>query len=313
MKALSIRGLTKTYRNGVQALHGIDLDVEEGDFFALLGPNGAGKTTAIGIVMSLVTKSGGTVAVFGHDIDRELDLAKSCIGLVPQEINFNQFEKVFTIVVNQAGFYGLPRRLALERAEQYLRQLQLWDKRDSIARSLSGGMKRRLMIARALVHEPRLLILDEPTAGVDIEIRRSMWDYLRQINAAGTTIILTTHYLEEAESLCRHVAIIDEGAIIEDAPMRTVLRKLQREVFVLSLEEPITAAPVLEGFETRLLNDGELEVAKGPDHNLNDLFAQLARHHITVQSLRNKANRLEELFMRLVESKAAGQQQSVPA
>jgi ABC-2 type transport system ATP-binding protein len=202
MQALSIRGLAKTYANGVQALKGIDLDVEEGDFFALLGPNGAGKTTAIGIVTSLVTKSAGSVAVFGHDIDRELERAKSCIGLVPQEINFNMFEKVFTIVVNQAGFYGIPRR-AVERAERCLRQLQLWDKRDAIARSLSGGMKRRLMIARALMHEPRLLILDEPTAGVDIEIRRSMWVFLREINASGTTIILTTHYLEEAESLCR--------------------------------------------------------------------------------------------------------------
>jgi len=208
MKALSIRGLTKTYRNGVTALRGIDLDVAEGDFFALLGPNGAGKTTTIGIIVSLVTKSGGQVSVFGHDIDRALDHAKSCIGLVPQEINFNQFEKVFTIIVNQAGFYGIPRRIALERAEKYLKQLQLWEKREEVARSLSGGMKRRLMIARALVHEPRLLILDEPTAGVDIEIRRSMWAFLRGINEQGTTIILTTHYLEEAESLCRHIAIM---------------------------------------------------------------------------------------------------------
>jgi len=313
MQALTIRNLSKTYANGNVALKGIDLAVEAGDFYALLGPNGAGKTTAIGIISSLVNKSGGEVEIFGHSIDTDLESAKACIGLVPQEINLNLWDSVYNVVLNQAGYYGLPRHLAQQRTEKYLQELRLWDRRKQQARSLSGGMKRRLMIARALVHEPKLLILDEPTAGVDIEIRRSMWDYLRQINAAGTTIILTTHYLEEAESLCRHVAIIDEGAIIEDAPMRTVLRKLQREVFVLSLEEPITAAPVLEGFETRLLDDGELEVAKGPDHNLNDLFAQLARHHITVQSLRNKANRLEELFMRLVENKAAGQQSSAVA
>jgi len=313
MQALTIRNLSKTYANGNVALKGIDLAVEAGDFYALLGPNGAGKTTAIGIISSLVNKSGGEVEIFGHSIDTDLESAKACIGLVPQEINLNLWDSVYNVVLNQAGYYGLPRHLAQQRTEKYLQELRLWDRRKQQARSLSGGMKRRLMIARALVHEPKLLILDEPTAGVDIEIRRSMWDYLRQINAAGTTIILTTHYLEEAESLCRHVAIIDEGAIIEDAPMRAVLRKLQREVFVLSLEAPITAAPVLEGFETRLLDDGELEVAKGPDHNLNDLFAQLERYHITVQSLRNKANRLEELFMRLVENKAAGQQSSAVA
>jgi ABC-2 type transport system ATP-binding protein len=305
MKALSIRGLTKTYRNGVQALHGIDLDVEEGDFFALLGPNGAGKTTAIGIVMSLVTKSGGTVSVFGHDIDRELDLAKSCIGLVPQEINFNQFEKVFTIIVNQAGFYGLPRRLALERAERYLRQLQLWDKRDSIARSLSGGMKRRLMIARALVHEPRLLILDEPTAGVDIEIRRSMWGFLRMINAQGTTIILTTHYLEEAESLCRNIAIIDGGRIIENETMAGVIRKLAQETFVLNLRSAVAAPPPLPGYVSRMTDDHTLEVEVTREQSLNDIFARLTQQGIEVVSMRNKVNRLEELFMRLVESKGA--------
>jgi len=311
MQALTITNLRKTYANGNVALKGIDLTVEAGDFYALLGPNGAGKTTAIGIISSLVNKSGGEVEIFGHSIDTDLEAAKSCIGLVPQEINLNLWDSVYNVVLNQAGYYGLPRRLAEVRTEKYLQALRLWDRRKQQARSLSGGMKRRLMIARALVHEPKLLILDEPTAGVDIEIRRSMWDYLREINAAGTTIILTTHYLEEAESLCRHVAIIDEGAIIEDAPMRTVLRKLQREVFVLSLEDPIAAAPVLDGFETRLLDDGELEVAKGPAHNLNDLFAQLAGHNIRVQSLRNKANRLEELFMRLVENKEAGQQASV--
>ncbi len=226
MQALVLRQLTKIYKNGIKALKAIDLEVDEGDFFALLGPNGAGKTTAIGIVTSLVNKTGGVVKVFGHDLDRELEAAKSCIGLVPQEINFNMFETCFTIVVNQAGFYGIARPLAKERAEKYLKQLQLWERRNSIARSLSGGMKRRLMIARALMHEPKLLILDEPTAGVDIEIRRSMWEFLRNINDAGTTIILTTHYLEEAENLCRNVAIIEGGSIIERDSMANVLRKL---------------------------------------------------------------------------------------
>src|ERR1700761_4701463 len=243
MKALSIQKLVKTYSNGVQALKGIDFEVEEGEFCALLGPNGAGKTTSIGIVTSLVTKTSGTVTVFGHDIDRELEAAKSCIGLVPQELNFNQFEKVFDIVVNQAGFYGIPRTLAKQRAEKYLKQLSLWERRNSIARALSGGMKRRLMIARALMHEPKLLILDEPTAGVDIEIRRSMWDFLRKINDEGTTIILTTHYLEEAESLCRHIASIESGRIIERDTMANVLRKLHTETFVLNSREAITQAP----------------------------------------------------------------------
>jgi ABC-2 type transport system ATP-binding protein len=301
MQALSIRGLTKTYTNGVQALRGIDLDVAEGDFFALLGPNGAGKTTTIGVVMSLVGKSGGTVSVFGHDIDRELDLAKSCIGLVPQEINFNQFEKVFTIIVNQAGFYGIPRRLAVERSEKYLRQLQLWEKRDTIARSLSGGMKRRLMIARALVHEPRLLILDEPTAGVDIEIRRSMWTFLREINERGTTIILTTHYLEEAESLCRHIAIIDGGRIIENDTMSGVIRKLSQETFVLNFRCATAAVPQLPGYVTKLVDDHTIEVDVMRDQGLNDIFARLSQQGIEVVSMRNKVNRLEELFMRLVE------------
>ena len=306
MKALSIKNLTKTYANGTQALKGIDFSVEPGDFYALLGPNGAGKTTAIGIITSLVNKSAGQVEIFGHNIDTELEAAKQCIGLVPQEINMNLWEKVHNVVLNQAGYYGLDRKLAYERAEKYLRALRLWEKRNDSARSLSGGMKRRLTIARALVHEPRLLILDEPTAGVDIEIRRSMWEFLRKINEQGTTIILTTHYLEEAESLCRHVAIIDDGRIIEDARMSTVLRKLQREVFVLSLAEPIRQAPDLHGFDTRLIEDHELEVEKGPDVSLNDLFAQLASHGIDVVSLRNKANRLEELFMRLVENKQDG-------
>ncbi len=309
MKALSIRGLTKTYGNGVQALRGIDLDVQEGDFFALLGPNGAGKTTIIGIIMSLVTKSGGGVEVFGYDIDRSLAHAKSCIGLVPQEINFNQFEKVFTIIVNQAGFYGIPRRLAFERAERYLRQLQLWDKRDQIARSLSGGMKRRLMIARALVHEPRLLILDEPTAGVDIEIRRSMWTFLRSINERGTTIILTTHYLEEAESLCRNIAIIDGGRIIENDSMAAVIRKLNQETFVLNFRGEVSELPPLPGYVSRMTDDHTLEIAVSKDQSLNDIFACLTQSGIEVVSMRNKVNRLEELFMRLVENKGAASAQ----
>ena len=305
MKALSIRSLSKTYRNGVRALRGIDLDVDEGDFFALLGPNGAGKTTIIGIITSLVTKTGGAVHVFGYDIDRALGRAKSCIGVVPQEINFNMFEKVFTIIVNQAGFYGIPRRVALERAERYLRQLQLWDKHDQIARSLSGGMKRRLMIARALVHEPRLLILDEPTAGVDIEIRRSMWGFLRGINLQGTTIILTTHYLEEAESLCRNIAIIDGGRIIENDSMAGVIRKLNQETFVLNFRRPVAEPPPLPGYASRMTDDHTLEIEVSKEQSLNDIFGRLTQNGIEVVSMRNKVNRLEELFMRLVESKGA--------
>ncbi len=305
MYALSIKDLRKTYAGGVEALKGINFNVESGDFYALLGPNGAGKTTAIGIITSLVNKTSGTVEIFGHDIDKEVEAAKACIGLVPQEMNMNLFDSVLNIVVNQAGYYGIDRKTALVRAEKYLTELRLWDRRTASARELSGGMKRRLMIARALIHEPRLLILDEPTAGVDIEIRRSMWDFLRQINEAGTTIILTTHYLEEAENLCRHVAIIDEGAIIEDARMSTVLRKLQREVFVLSVRDPLTEAPALDGFETELIEECELEVAIDAEDDLNKLFDVLNRNNIHVLSLRNKANRLEELFMGIVESKQA--------
>jgi ABC-2 type transport system ATP-binding protein len=306
MKALRIEDLRKTYDNGTEALKGINFSVDEGDFYALLGPNGAGKTTAIGIISSLVNMTSGKVEVFGHDIAREIEAAKACIGIVPQEINLNLWETVGNTVRNQAGYYGLGGRLAAERVEKYLRALRLWDRRDDTARSLSGGMKRRLMIARALVHEPRLLILDEPTAGVDIEIRRSMWEFLRDINRRGTTIILTTHYLEEAESLCRHVAIIDEGTIIEDARMNVILRQLQREVFVLALAQPLAEAPVLEGFETTLRDDGELEVSKGPECDLNDMFAELEKRGVRVVSLRNKANRLEELFMGLVENKQRG-------
>jgi ABC-2 type transport system ATP-binding protein len=301
MHALVLRQLTKVYKNGIKALKGIDLEVDEGDFFALLGPNGAGKTTIIGIVTSLVTKTSGNVEVFGRDIDRELELAKSCIGIVPQEINFNMFESLFTIVVNQAGFYGIPRRLAKQRAEKYLKQLQLWDRRNSIARSLSGGMKRRLMIARALMHEPKLLILDEPTAGVDIEIRRSMWEFLRGINAQGTTIILTTHYLEEAENLCRHIAIIEGGKIIERDSMQNVLRKLQTEVFVFNLRDARSAAPQMSGFRALLADPHTLEIEMSKSQSLNDIFSQLSAQGIAVNSMRNKVNRLEELFMRLVD------------
>ncbi len=304
MQALALRQLTKTYKNGIKALKGIDLEVAEGDFFALLGPNGAGKTTIIGNVTSLVNKTSGIVEVFGHDMDKELEVAKSCIGVVPQEMNFNMFESLFTIVVNQAGFYGIPRSLAKLRAEKYLKQLSLWDRRNSIARSLSGGMKRRLMIARALMHEPRLLILDEPTAGVDIEIRRSMWEFLRNINEQGTTIILTTHYLEEAENLCRNVANIEAGRINERDSKVKVLRKLQTEIFVLNLNEPLAEPPQIPGFRTTLADDRTLEVEVSKGQTLNDIFAQLSAKGIRVNSMRNKVNRLEELFIRLVDVSA---------
>ncbi|HLW73451.1 MAG TPA: ABC transporter ATP-binding protein [Gammaproteobacteria bacterium] len=303
MKALSIHQLVKTYKNGVQALKGIDFEVEEGEFCALLGPNGAGKTTTIGIVTSLVNKTSGEVTVFGHDIDRELEVAKSCIGLVPQELNFNQFERVFDIVVNQAGFYGIPRKLARERAEKYLKQLSLWEKREDMSRTLSGGMKRRLMIARALVHEPKLLILDEPTAGVDIEIRRSMWDFLRKINREGISIILTTHYLEEAENLCRRVAIIDQGLIIEEGSTRDLLAKLHTETFVLNLRKPLESLPKLDGYAATRVDDTTVEVEVSKDQDVNALFELLSKAGVQVLSMRNKANRLEELFVRLTDHK----------
>ncbi|MEL7022415.1 MAG: ABC transporter ATP-binding protein [Pseudomonadota bacterium] len=304
MHALDIRGLTKTYPNGVQALRGVDFHVDEGDFFALLGPNGAGKTTTIGIITSLVTKSSGTVSVFGHSLDTDISAAKRMLGVVPQEINLNLFDKVVNTLLNQAGYYGLPRKIAHERAEKYLTQLQLWDRRNDISRNLSGGMKRRLMVARALIHEPRLLILDEPTAGVDIEIRRSMWEFLQQINEAGTSIILTTHYLEEAESLCRNIAIIDSGQIVENTSMNQLLKKLQREVFVLSPANPLPAPPTLDGFETALRPDGDLEIGMNRGQTLNEMFAALQNAGITVGSMRNKSNRLEELFLNLVEDKS---------
>ncbi|MFZ1643098.1 MAG: ABC transporter ATP-binding protein [Candidatus Contendobacter sp.] len=303
--ALILRNLRKIYANRLEAVRGIDLEVAEGEFFALLGPNGAGKSTIIGIVSSLVRKTGGTVEIFGHDLDRELTAAKACIGLVPQEFNFNQFEPVVEIVVNQAGYYGIPRALANQRAETYLRQLGLWEKRREMARQLSGGMKRRLMIARALVHEPKLLILDEPTAGVDIEIRRSMWDFLRGINAQGTTIILTTHYLEEAETLCRHIAIIDRGEIIENTRMQTLLGRLHLETFVLNLRQPLAEPPEIPGYPLRWMDELTLEVDVAKEWGINALFEQLSARGIEVSSLRNKTNRLEELFLQLVDKSEA--------
>ncbi|MCE0463554.1 MULTISPECIES: ABC transporter ATP-binding protein [Pseudomonas] len=303
--ALSIRQLTKTYGNGFQALSGIDLDVAEGDFFALLGPNGAGKSTTIGILSTLVNKTSGTVNVFGHDLDREPAALKRSIGVVPQEFNFNQFEKTFDIVVTQAGYYGIPPKIANERAERYLTQLGLWDKRDVPSRSLSGGMKRRLMIARALVHEPRLLILDEPTAGVDIELRRSMWSFLTELNQKGITIILTTHYLEEAEQLCRNIGIIDHGTIVENTSMRQLLSQLHVETFLLDIKGDLKTAPQLVGYPTRLVDHHTLEVQVDKTVGITGLFTQLALQNIEVQSLRNKTNRLEELFVSLVEKNLA--------
>ncbi|MDG1122245.1 MAG: ABC transporter ATP-binding protein [Glaciecola sp.] len=300
MPALAISGLTKTYQGGVQALKGIELEVQQGDFFALLGPNGAGKSTTIGIISSLVNKTQGRVSVFGYDLDMQLTQAKSCIGLVPQEFNFNQFETVLQIVVNQAGYYGVPRNIAKERAQKYLTQLDLWEKRNAAARELSGGMKRRLMIARALMHEPKLLILDEPTAGVDIEIRRSMWAFLQEINAAGVTIILTTHYLEEAEMLCRNIAIIDKGIIVENTSIKALLSKLNIETFVLDVQTDKTAIELTDVKYTFKDNEIEVEVAK--EDGLNQLFTQLTEQGVQVMSMRNKANRLEELFVKLVES-----------
>jgi ABC-2 type transport system ATP-binding protein len=305
MPALAVSQLTKTYRGGFQALEGVDLTVEEGDFFALLGPNGAGKSTLIGIVASLVNKTSGRVEVFGHDLDHEPEAVKGCLGLVPQEFNFNLFLPVMEVVVNQAGYYGVPRREARVRAERYLRQLDLWDRRDTEMRKLSGGLKRRLMIARALVHEPRLLILDEPTAGVDIEIRRSMWAFLREINRAGTTIILTTHYLEEAESLCRKVAIINRGRIAERAVIGDLLRRLHTETFVLNLKGRVADLPELGGYVLQHVDDCTLEVEINREHTINGLFEALSRNGIEVISLRNKQNRLERLFLELVDQAGA--------
>lgn len=305
VKALSIRNLSKTYSNGVKALHNIDLDVEQGDFFALLGPNGAGKSTTIGIVTSLVTKTAGTVNIFDTCLDSDPEQAKSYLGLVPQEFNFNGFEQVKHILVNQAGYYGIPAKQAKPRVDELLRQLGLWDKRYTIARALSGGMKRRLMIARALVHNPKLLILDEPTAGVDIELRRSMWTFLQKINAQGTTIILTTHYLEEAENLCRNIAIIDRGNIIENTEMKLLLNRLDKETFVLDLKAPLTTDLHLPDIQYQQIDASTIEVELSRDASLTDLFATLATHGIEVSSMKNKANRLEELFLELVEKSEA--------
>ena len=298
--ALSIKDLHKTYPGGFQAIKGASLTVAPGDFFALLGPNGAGKSTTIGILCSLVRKTSGQVEIFGIDIDKDFSAAKQLIGVVPQEFNFNQFEKVEDIVVNQAGFYGLSANLARERAEKYLRQLGLWEKRNEPSRNLSGGMKRRLMIARALIHEPKLLILDEPTAGVDIELRRSMWEFLQTINAAGTTIILTTHYLEEAESLCRNVAIIDHGEIVQQTSVKALLKQLNKEVFVVDAAETLASVPDIPGFDVVLRDEHSLEVSVTRGQSLNQVFDGLNAHGISVVSMRNKANRLEEMFVSLI-------------
>lgn len=301
--ALSIRGLTKMYGNGFQALKGIDLDVQQGDFFALLGPNGAGKSTTLGVVCSLVQKTAGKVSIFGIDIDKDFAKAKYQLGVVPQEFNFNQFEKVLDIVLAQAGYYGMKRSEALPRAKQLLTDLGLWEKRNGSARMLSGGMKRRLMIARALMHRPKLLILDEPTAGVDIELRRSMWEYMRRINREeGTTIILTTHYLEEAESLCRNIAIINHGEIVRNTSVRELLAELDTETFLLDLAEPVEQVPTLEGFELQQIEPSQLALVIHRGQQLNDVFSALSAQGIQVVSMRNRANRLEEMFVSMVES-----------
>ncbi len=301
MKALSIRNLKKTYANGLVAVKGIDLDVEEGDFFALLGPNGAGKSTTIGIISSLVNASSGTVHIFDADLKRKKQLAKSYIGLVPQEVNFNQFETAHNIVMNQAGYYGLPRKKALKHTERCLKLMHLWDQRDMVSRRLSGGMKRRVMIARALVHQPRLLILDEPTAGVDIEIRRSMWETMKEINEQGTTIILTTHYLEEAESLCRNIAIINHGEIVENTDMQSLLARLNEEHFICDLKQSLQQAPKIKGYKIGLVNALQLSVLVPKALGLNQLFQALTEQKIEVVSLKNKSNRLEQLFLDLID------------
>jgi ABC-2 type transport system ATP-binding protein len=302
VKALEITNLSKTYDNGYQALNSISFSVEQGDFFALLGPNGAGKSTILGIVSSLVNKSSGQVSIFGHDLDSDLVNAKTCLGVVTQEFNFNQFEKVRDILITQAGYYGIPASIAGESADYFLKKLGLWDKRDVSSRMLSGGMKRRLMIARALVHRPKLLILDEPTAGVDIELRRSMWEFLKEINKQGTTIILTTHYLEEAEALCRNIAIIDKGNILENTSKKALLNKLNLETFILDTNQILDAAPDVEGFKTRINNEGQLEVDINKQQNINQLFEKLQYYEWRVISMRSKSNRLEELFLDLVET-----------
>ena len=301
LPALSIKNLTKIYNDSFKALDGISLDVRQGDFFALLGPNGAGKSTTIGIICSLVRKTEGTISVFQHDVDQDFSSAKHLIGVVPQEFNFNQFEKPIDILITQAGYFGIKASIASVRAEKYLKQLGLWEKRNDFSRNLSGGMKRRLMIARALIHEPKLLILDEPTAGVDIELRRSMWNFLKEINGNGTTIILTTHYLEEAENLCRNIAIIDHGKIIENTSMKSLLKMLDRETFVLDLSNEIDACPEIEGYSISLKDQNQIEVEIPKSESLNELFSELSKKNISIISMRNKTNRLEELFLGMVE------------
>ncbi|EGR4458016.1 TPA: ABC transporter ATP-binding protein [Vibrio cholerae] len=305
MYALEIEQLRKTYAGGFEALKGISLQVKKGDFYALLGPNGAGKSTTIGIISSLVNKTSGKVTVFGYDLDSQLELAKQQLGLVPQEFNFNPFETVEQIVLQQAGYYGVPKALAKERAQKYLTQLDLWEKRSERARNLSGGMKRRLMIARALMHEPQLLILDEPTAGVDIELRRSMWEFLKQINAQGVTIILTTHYLEEAEMLCRHIGIIQRGELIENTTMKSLLGKLHVETFVLDVDGNASIAP-LQGVVKQQMVEGSLEIELEKSQGINHVFTQLTEQGVKVLSMRNKVNRLEELFVSIVNSGKRG-------
>jgi len=300
--ALPISNLKKTYDNGFIALKGIDLCIQHGDFFALLGDNGAGKSTTIEAICSLVNKTAGSIEIFGHNVDSERDLAKSFIGLVPQEFNFNIFEPVIEIIVNQAGYYGIERKEAFRRAEELLKRLDLWEKRKEKALNLSGGMKRRLMIARALIHKPQLLILDEPTAGVDIEIRRTMWAFLSSLNAAGTTIILTTHYLEEAENFCHNIAILDKGKVIENTSMKQLLSRLQTENFVLNLKEPLTELPQCNDFMMSLRDSNTLEVALDKGRSLNLMFEFFSKHNIRVMSMRNKNNRLEELFMELIDN-----------
>lgn len=307
--ALSIRNLTKVYNNQFQALKGISLDVMPGDFFAVLGPNGAGKSTTIGIISSLVRKTAGEVKIFGVDIDTDFSKAKHFLGVVPQEFNFSMFEKVEDIVLQQAGYYGLSRAYAKTQAEKYLTKLNLWEKRDTPARMLSGGMKRRLMIARALVHEPKLLILDEPTAGVDIELRRSMWEFLREINEAGTTIILTTHYLEEAESLCRNVAIIDKGLLVKNTSVKSLLQELDKEIFVFDTATELPPQFLIEGFVVRVVDAHSFEVQVEKGQTLNRVFASLSEKNIAIISMRNKANRLEELFVAMIAQSTANKEE----
>ena len=303
MTALEINNLTKIYPNKLIALNSINLNVNQGDFFALLGPNGAGKSTAIGIICDLTKKTSGSVKIFGHCIDENNDAAKSCIGIVPQEINFSLFETCLEIVVNQGGFYGIKRSHATKRAEKYLRKLNLWEKRNERSRNLSGGMKRRLMLARALVHEPKMLILDEPTAGVDVELRRSMWDFLIDINQQGVTIVLTTHYLEEAESLCKNIAIINHGKIVENTSMKELLSRLNKETFIFDLNNPIKELPNLDDYNLKLIDTTTIEVEVDRERNINKLFEILTKKNINITSMRNKTSRLEELFLKLLNNK----------